>query len=70
MGKTVLDWLKEMKPKLPDALYDRQQCRRVELPRFLELPRRYGITYGCLEDGYVNAAGDLQRITLSVPHCL
>jgi hypothetical protein len=50
MGKTVLDWFREMQPKPPGAL---PQCRRVELPSFWELPRRFGVVYGCLEDGYV-----------------
>jgi hypothetical protein len=54
MGRTVLDWLREMKPKPAD---DRPRCKRVELPGFWALPRRFGITYGCVEDGYVVAAG-------------
>ncbi len=62
MGKSIIEWLREMKPNQPDALYDRQLCRRVELPSFWELPRRYGITYGCLEGGYVVVKGALKGL--------
>jgi hypothetical protein len=50
MGKSIIEWLREMKPKPLGAL---PQCRRVELPGYWELPRRFGVVYGCLEDGYV-----------------
>jgi hypothetical protein len=49
MGKTILDWLKEMsqqKTSQPPP----QGCRRWPLPEFWELPRRFGFLSGCLEE--------------------
>ena len=52
MGKTVLDWLREMahQQKTPQPLPPPQGCRRWPLPEFWELPRRFGFLSGCLEE--------------------
>jgi hypothetical protein len=57
-GKTVLDWLREMKPSGGG-----QQCKGTSLPRFWELPRRLS-TYGCLEGGHVVARGAFKGLRL------
>ncbi len=67
MGKTVLDWLREMAHQQKTPQPPPQGCRRVSLPEFWQLPRRYGVAYGCVEekDGikYITVAFAAKGIT-------
>ncbi len=46
--KTLLDFLKE---GAEDRVETRAPCKRVKLPKAFELPRRFGVSWGCLTQG-------------------
>lgn len=53
--KSVIDYLREMQnAQTAQAAPGAQICRRVPLPEVFELPRRFGLTWGCLQKGVFN----------------
>ncbi|MCX8138018.1 MAG: hypothetical protein N3D83_13475, partial [Pyrobaculum aerophilum] len=52
--KTLLDFLKEGAEDRVESVETRasgRPCKRVKLPEAFELPRRFGVSWGCLTQG-------------------
>jgi hypothetical protein len=66
MGRTVLDWLREMQSQ-SQSPKPAQQCKRTSLPPFWELPRRFGFT-ACAEQiggaDYIVVQGESKGLKL------
>lgn len=49
--KGILEYLREMNAQTAQATRNAQPCKRVPLPEAFELPRRFGVSWGCLKKG-------------------
>ena len=52
--KNLLDFLKEMSASA--ARVEAAKCKRVPLPEAFALPRRFGVSWGCLASGVFNGS--------------
>lgn len=52
----LLDFLKTMSKASEEAPREAAKCRRVPLPEAFELPRRFGVSWGCLASGIFNGS--------------